>query len=218
MCRYSIRPGETRISRITSSSATDWIAPPVRSPVADLLADLGRAFAVAGIDWYLFGAQAAICYGVARLTADVDVTARVPQAAESEWITTVASHGFDRRFADARFARLSRVIPMVHRATGLPVDIVLAGPGLEEQFLSRAVTQRIDDVDVPVIDVSDLIVLKVLAGRPKDLDDLATLIHINDSRLDHARVRAVLRDLEQALGQSDLLPTFEAVKRGRSPQ
>jgi hypothetical protein len=31
-------------SPITSSSATDWIAPSVRSPVADLLADLARAF------------------------------------------------------------------------------------------------------------------------------------------------------------------------------
>ena len=43
-------------------------------PLAELLTDLGRALARLGVRWYLFGAQAAILYGVARLTADVDVT------------------------------------------------------------------------------------------------------------------------------------------------
>ncbi|MEQ1729261.1 MAG: hypothetical protein ABL982_12870 [Vicinamibacterales bacterium] len=50
----------------------------MRSQVADLLADLGTALAAVRVEWLLFGAQAAILYGVARLTADVDVTARVP--------------------------------------------------------------------------------------------------------------------------------------------
>jgi hypothetical protein len=184
--------------------ATVWIAPPVRSPVADLLADLGRAFDALGIPWYLFGAQAAIVYGVARLTADVDVTARVPQHGVG-WLDTIETHGFERRFTDARVALQARVIPVVHRATGLPVDIVLAGPGLEEQLLERAVTQDIDGVAVPVIEVSDLVVLKVLAARPKDIEDVATLLHTQGGRIDEARVRAVLGDLEAALGQSDLL-------------
>lgn len=46
----------------------------MRSPIADLLAALASAFDTLGMSWYLFGAQAAIVYGVARLTADVDVT------------------------------------------------------------------------------------------------------------------------------------------------
>jgi hypothetical protein len=184
----------------------------VRSPIADLLADLGRAFDAAGIDWYLFGAQAAICYGVARLTADVDVTARVPRSGDAAWLETVESHGFQRRFTDPRFAIQSHVIPVVHLATGLPVDIVLAGPGLEEQFFERAAPISIDGVAVPVIEVSDLVILKVLAGRPKDLDDLAALLRIQRGRIDVARVRDVLGALEAALGQSDLLRTFEAAR------
>ena len=42
--------------------------------VADLLVDLQGAFDAIGVRWFLFGAQAAILYGVARLSADVDVT------------------------------------------------------------------------------------------------------------------------------------------------
>ena len=42
------------------------------SPVAEVLAALVACFHSLGVRWYLFGAQAAIYHGVARLTADVD--------------------------------------------------------------------------------------------------------------------------------------------------
>ncbi|MEW6321204.1 MAG: nucleotidyltransferase [Acidobacteriota bacterium] len=186
----------------------------MRSPVAELLADLGRGFAAAGIRWYLFGAQAAIVYGVARLTADVDVTARAPAGRPtSDWLPLVEGCGFDRRFSDPQFIERSRVVPLVHQASGLPVDIVLAGPGLEEEFLERALTCEIDGVAVPVVDVSDLIILKVLAGRPKDQEDLRWLLTIQRTAIDEQRVRHVLGLLESALGQSDLLAAFEHALR-----
>lgn len=43
-------------------------------PAADVLGDLGRMLDAAGVDWYLFGAQAALLRGSRRSTADVDVT------------------------------------------------------------------------------------------------------------------------------------------------
>lgn len=159
----------------------------MRSPVADLLADLARAFDAHGISWYLFGAQAAIVYGVARLTADVDVTARAP-ATDVDWLTALESHGFRRRPADAAFIAETRVVPVAHIASGLPVDIVLAGPGLEDEFLQRAVTRSIDGVEVPVIDISDLVILKLLANRPKDLDDVMSLLRIHGDGIDAGRV------------------------------
>jgi len=44
------------------------------SPVVELLAALDSGLRSLGIRWYLFGAQAAIVHGAARLTADVDAT------------------------------------------------------------------------------------------------------------------------------------------------
>lgn len=186
----------------------------MRSPVAELLADLSRGFADAGIRWYLFGAQAAIVYGVARLTADVDVTASVPPGlSTAEWLPVVERCGFETRFGDPHFVAQTRVVPVVHRLTGLPVDIVLAGPGLEEAFLERAVMRAVDDITVPVVDVSDLVILKVLAARPKDGDDLDALLAIHGAAIDTERVRHTLQLLESALGQSDLRPAFETALR-----
>lgn len=202
----------TGISLTISQTATDWIAPRVRSPVADLLADLGRAFDALGISWYLFGAQAAIVYGVARLTADVDVTVHPPARPTGEWLAGLEEYGFERRFADPAFVEQTRVLPMVHVRSGLPVDMVLAGPGLEEEFLQRAVVRSVDGVPVPVVEIADLVILKVLAGRAKDLEDLAMLLRVHGEAIDADRVRTVLGMLEDALGQSDLLRVFEQAR------
>jgi hypothetical protein len=98
---------------------------------------------------------------------------------------------------------------VVHLRTGLPVDIVLAGPGLEEDFLRRAVVRSIDGVPVPVVEIADLLILKVLAARPKDLEDVVMLLRVHGEAVDVGRVRTVLAMLEDALGQSDLLAAFE---------
>ena len=92
------------------------------------------------------------------------------------------------------------------------MDLVLAGPGLEEEFLARARRLSVDGVVVPVVDVSDLVILKVLAARPKDLDDVAALLRVQGERIDDTRVRHVLALLEGALGQSDLISEFERLR------
>jgi hypothetical protein len=49
------------------------------------------------------------------------------------------ARGFELRLRDADdFVERTRVLPMMHRATGMPVDVVLAGPGPEELFLKHA--------------------------------------------------------------------------------
>ncbi len=193
--------------------ASDWTALPVRSPVADLLADLAAALDAQRIPWYLFGAQAAIVYGVARLTADVDVTVQAPaNRPVAEWIATLEAYRFQPRFRDPTFLAQTRVLPLVHDPTRLPVDLVLAGPGLEEEFLARARRLSVDGVVVPVVDVTDLVILKVLAARPKDLDDVAVLLRVQGARIDDSRVRQVLAMLEEALGQSDLVPEFARLR------
>jgi hypothetical protein len=183
------------------------------SPVAELLRDLSRAFAELDVSWYLFGAQAALLYGAARLTADVDVTVRLSERAGAEaLVEQLEKHGFRLRAASPTFIQQTRVLPVVHEASGMPADIVLAGPGLEEIFLQRAVVHDIEGVAVPVASPEDLIVMKILAGRPKDVDDVVTILASQSDRFDAGIVRSVLQELESALGQSDLIPLFEKAR------
>lgn len=62
---------------------------------------------------------------------------------------------------------------------------------------------------VPVISPEDLIATKILAGRPKDMEDVRGILRERLPDLDLALIRSTLAALEDALAQSDLLPAFE---------
>jgi hypothetical protein len=189
-----------------SSSAVS--VPPA---AAELLRDLSAVLARWG-DWYLFGAQAVIAHGVPRLSADVDVTLQMVPEEPARFARDMAGAGFDLAVDDQEFIRRTRVMPFIHRATAMPLDIVLANSGLEEEFLARARPMDIGGTTVPVIDVEDLIIAKVLAGREKDLEDARNLWRARGRDLDAVRIRRILRMLEEALGQSDLVPAFESIR------
>jgi hypothetical protein len=182
--------------------------PEPRSKVAELLDGLRVAFEELGVAWYLFGAQAALVYGAARLTADVDVTVQLGDIPTPMLAETLRRHGFDLRVHDTTFVQQTRVLPVVHAATRIPADIVLGGPGLEELFSSRARDLEVAGVSVPVARAEDLIVMKILAGRAKDIADVEAVLQAQ-ATLDLELIRETLHLLEQAIDQRDLLPAFE---------
>ena len=181
------------------------------SAAAELLADLAPVLARWG-RWYLFGAQAVVAHGVPRLSADVDVTLLLDPMEPERFASDMQAAGFELRVNDPEFVRVTRVMPFVHARTAMPLDVVLGGPGLEEEFQKGALHLSVGDATVPVIDVGDLLVAKVLAGRPKDLEDASALWRIHGERVDVGRIEGLLQLIEEALGQSDLLPAFRALQ------
>jgi hypothetical protein len=182
----------------------------VRPAAVELLAALAPVAERWG-RWCVFGAQAVAAYGVPRLSADVDVTlALVPDAPE-DFARDMQAAGFSLRVSDPGFLRRTRVMPFVHERTGMPLDVVLAGSGLEDEFLQRAVPLDIGGTRIPVIELSDLIIAKVLAGRPKDVDDARALWRLHGRNMDAHRIRHILQLLEEALTQSDLVSSFDKI-------
>jgi hypothetical protein len=120
--------------------------------------------------------------------------------------------------ADAEaFAGAQRVLPMVHRGTRLPLDLVLAGPGPEDLFLERAERRSLEGVTVPVACAEDLVAMKVLSGRPKDLEDASAIVAARGFRFDARLARQTLAGFERALDRNDLLPELERLVR-RPPE
>jgi hypothetical protein len=185
----------------------------VPSPVAESLRSLGAALGELGLRWYLFGAQAALIHGAARLTADVDATVDLAAVPLPRLLATLAAHGFEPRVADvAEFARRARVAPLLHGKSDVPVDLVLAGPGPEMLFLERARPTSIEGVTVPVAAPEDVITMKLLAGRPKDFEDVVAIVACGKNlRLEITR--EMLRALERALDRRDLLRELERAIR-----
>ena len=198
---------------MTSKSTSAWARPSgafTLPGVPDLLRDLARILPDWCDGWYLFGAQAVQVWGHPRLSADVDVTIGLRSDDVGPFVAAMREAGFTMRVPDPeRFAAEVRVLPFVHSASGIPVDAILAGPGPEEEFLARARVVVIGGVRVPVISPEDLVVTKILAGRPKDLEDVRGILRQMGAGFDSERVRSLLALLEAALDRSDLRTLFE---------
>ncbi len=183
--------------------------------VGSVLRALARAFATLNAPWYVFGAQAVLKHGVVRHTGDVDVTVSLAGTTVQALMAALDRAGFELTIKQdvESFIASTRVIPVRHRRSKIPVDVVLAGPGFEEEMLARRVHFELDGERIPYVSAEDLIVLKTLASRPKDLEDIRGVIRHQGSRLRSDEVRSRLRELEKLVDASDLLPTFEALLR-----
>jgi hypothetical protein len=172
---------------------------------ADVIVDLHRLFRRLNVGWYVFGAQAAAMHGAARLTVDVGVTVALGEVSTKALARALMSEGFDLRITDDEFVERTRVLPAVHSTSGIPVDIVLAGPGIEELFLARAQRRDIRGIKVPVACPEDIAVMKILAGRVKDIDDVLAIVRATGNDFRRKLARETLDLLEQALDRRDLL-------------
>ena len=195
----------------TSIIASDWLYVPSPAPHAELLLALSQVLARLRVGWYVFGAQAVMHWGRPRLTEDIDVTVQLGSVETGRLVADLRQAGFELRVeGTAAFVAQTRVIPLTFGDSGWGLDVVLGGPGLEEEFVRRAVQVELaPGVTVPIISAEDLIVTKVLAGRPKDLDDVRGVLVAQAGRVDLTAARETLTMLEDALGVSDLIPVFE---------
>jgi hypothetical protein len=186
--------------------------------IAELLSAFDRVMRERGLRWYVFGAQAVLAYGRPRFTADVDVTVDFAGQDALEIVDVLAREGFMLRFAlSAEGLREARLLPLAHVPTTLPVDLVVAGPGLDEEFLARARPIDVAGVAVPIVSVEDLLAMKVLAGRRKDLEDIRGLLIEQHGRIDLDRTRDVLAALEAATAAPNLVARLERqIKAARS--
>jgi Nucleotidyl transferase of unknown function (DUF2204) len=92
---------------------------------------------------------------------------------------------------------------------------VLAGPGIEQLFLDEAHVFRARGKEIRVIAPEHLVAVKVLAGRPKDLEDVRGLLRV--VALDHTRIEDTLGALKRALDQSELRPLYAQLRAETAP-
>ncbi len=144
------------------------------------------------------------------MTADVDITVLPGMFTTSELVSALAAD-FELRIPDRDgFVAQTRVIPLVHRSTTMPVDLVLGGPGLEEHFLSRCESLSMGGREVRVPVAEDLVLMKLLAARPQDLDDATALVKAG---ADLSEVEPMVEAVAEGLGEDDIRQALAEVKR-----
>jgi hypothetical protein len=155
------------------------------------------------------GGVAASVLGRPRFTRDIDALVILP---ESDWQTALevaAEFGIVPRIGQAlEFARRSRVLLMRHAASGIDLDIILGGLPFETSAVERSRPYDVGGVSVRLPRVEDLLVMKAIARRPKDLEDIRGLLAAHPDA-DTGAARQWIREFAMAASMPDMLEEFD---------
>jgi hypothetical protein len=180
-------------------------------PLIQALADVVAWTSAAGIPVVIVGGVAASLLGRPRLTRDIDALVRLP---ESEWqnaLTRAAEYRFVPRIADAvEFARRSRVLLMKHAPTEIDIDVMLGTLPFEFAAIDNSRATQIGSLEVRLPRVEDLLIMKAIAHRPRDLLDIEGLIDAHP-KADLGGVRKWVREFSIAAAMPELLEDFDKI-------
>lgn len=141
-----------------------------------------RALAEHGVDYVLIGGLAVQTHGHVRTTNDADLIP-APDPANLERLAAalrsldarVLNPGEEDTEIDAKMLPRATIWQFVSRDGGIDVMREVPGGRPYADLSKRALHVRLGDVDVPVVDLDDLIQMKLARGRPVDLADVAAL-------------------------------------------
>jgi len=152
----------------------------------------------------LIGGLAVALWGEPRATLDADFTIWVePEDLESS--IAALSQRLRALPADPPgFARQTRALP-VETSAGVRVDLILGSLPYERLAINRARRKEVAGGAVPVASVEDLILMKLISERQKDIDDARGLLRRFKASLDRAYLKPRLVELAEALARPDIL-------------
>jgi len=101
------------------------------------------------------------------------------------------------------FAKKSRVLLMRHTVSGANIDISLGILPFEEEVVERSVSYKIEKISVRLPTPEDLIIMKAIAHRPKDLEDIRTIVD-NNPELDLKRIEHWVKSFAEIMETPDL--------------
>lgn len=174
-----------------------------------LLARIAAAFDSRALPYMVIGGQAVLLYGEPRLTRDIDITLGVDIDALPAVLEAARSAGLDPLVDPDEFVARTMVLPCVDPVSGIRVDLVFSFTPYESEAIGRSRAVEIGGRPVKYAGPEDLIVHKMLAGRPRDLEDVRSIV-LRQPTLDRQLVRSLLTDFDRSLDR-DLVAQFDAI-------
>jgi hypothetical protein len=174
----------------------------VNDPLQTTLTDAANFLVSQGIAYALIGGMAASLRGQTRTTADVDLVIDTDVSHALALIKRLDRSTFRPLFDNvAEVVERSFILPLRHRTTNIKVDMSLGLSGFEQKLIGRAEPLDVSGTMVSVVTAEDLLVMKILAGRPQDTHDARGIVAAQAQRLDWEYCMNVARELGEALNQ-----------------
>lgn len=176
----------------------------------DLIKKIASELSRREIPYMIIGGQAVLHYGEPRLTKDIDITLGVGLEGLPIVKEAVKAMGLTIEAPDAdAFVKETMVLPTSDRKSGIRVDLVLSFSPFEREAIERAKIVDYDNVPVRFASLEDLVIHKMVAGRPRDLEDVSSVL-LKNHGYDKGRIKRWLSEFDKDLG-SDSLVRFEQI-------
>lgn len=125
----------------------------------------------------IIGGAAVSILGKARYTEDIDAMFLLSIKDIPQLLEAASKEGIEPRIDNAaEFARKSRVVLLKHVISNTNIDLSLGALPFEQEMVERSVVHQVDEaLQLRLPTPEDLIILKAIAHRPKDMEDIRIL-------------------------------------------
>lgn len=164
----------------------------------DLLGRIAESLGARDIPYMVIGGQAVLLYGEPRLTADIDVTLGAGIRRLPDVLRSAQDLALECLPADPEaFVSRTMVLPTRHRESGIRVDFIFSFTPYEAGAIERARLVELDGRKVAFASPEDLVIHKIFAGRPRDMEDVHSVLVRNRS-LDLEYIRRWLGEFDSS--------------------
>jgi Nucleotidyl transferase of unknown function (DUF2204) len=174
------------------------------TPLDRAVHDITQALESLHIDYAIVGGIANAVWGEPRATIDVDVTVSVPEEDLSRTIPTIGARFRPAVSDPVLFVRQTRVLPL-DTPDGVRIDVIFAVLPFELEAIQRAARVAIAGRTVHVVTAEDLVLMKIISERPRDVADAEAIVRRRARELDRGYLEPRVRELATALERSDIL-------------
>lgn len=179
----------------------------------ELLKQLALALDKAKLPYMVFDGQAVLLYGEPRLTRDIDVTLGIDTSAAPRLLRVIGDLQWRVLVNEVDgFLRQTFVLPVLDPKSNTRIDFVFSLTEYERRAIDRGKIVSLGGIDVRFVSLEDLIVMKIVAGRPRDLEDVISVIRKNPG-FDRVYIERWLNQFDAELGGQFLLSFDETVAR-----
>jgi predicted nucleotidyltransferase len=185
---------------------------PELEPPEDLfpiLSSLTRWFGDQKVEYAIIGGVAIGLVSQPRVTHDVDAVLWLDLDLANDFVESGKPFGFEPRIPNpVEFARNSRVLLLHHQKSNIGIDLSLGVLPFEREMLDRSREMRVRELGLRVATPEDLVILKAVAHRTRDLIDIDNLLNVHRD-LDFTRIRYWVRQFADVLESPELVSNLE---------
>jgi len=176
-----------------------------------ILSRVGASLNKHNLPYMIVGGQAVLLYGEPRLTRDIDITLGVNVDHLDQLLKAVQEIPLKPLPEDiVSFVRQTMVLPTLDEQTSIRVDFIFAFTPYETGAIKRAKKVKIEGQEINFASPEDLIIHKIFAGRPRDIEDVRIVL-LKNPDIDMQYIRGWLKEFDESSDEGEFLKTFKGI-------